>query len=508
MRFGRAFGVSLKGLEGQIIGVEVHTSSGLPAFRIVGLPDTSLNEARDRVRAAIESCQLPFPRRRVTVGLIPADVPKTGALFDVAIAVGVLRAEGALPPGGDEVFIGELGLDGRIHPIRGVLPIVRAASKNGYCTVFVPEGNKAEAALIKGIHVVGVSHLAQVVNHLGGQAPIPAMAELQPGSASAEQDHAVPDFADLVGQHAARVAMEVAAAGGHHIFLSGPPGVGKTMLANRLPGILPHLTREEAITVTSVHSIAGTLNGHCLIHHPPFEAPHHSATMTALIGGGSGIALPGAVSRAHLGVLFLDESPEFSPRVLDALRQPLEHGKVSIHRAYGVATYPSRFQLVLAANPCPCGKGSGKGLQCECSPQRRRRYRGRLSGPLMDRIDIRVHVPPVRGKVSESGETSTTIRKRVMTARNRARKRLKDTPWRVNGHVPGPWYRKYTEHHAPAIMNILSQQLTQGRMSLRGVDRVLRLAWTVADLHQHNQPTHHDLSQAITLRVGGDDDGW
>lgn len=505
MKFGRAYGVNLKGVEGQIIGVEVHTASGLPAFRIVGLPDASLSEARDRVRAAIESCRLVFPRKRVTVGLIPADVPKTGSMFDVAIAVAILRAEGVLPSQGEEIFIGELGLDGRIHAIRGVLPIVNAAVTSGYRTVYVPEANLLEAQVVEGACVVGVTHLAQVINHLGGDVEVPPPPPSRPTPPPAAQAPQAPDLADLVGQYEARAALEVAGAGGHHLFLSGPPGVGKTMLAQRLPGILPRLTHRESITVTSIHSIAGTLNGASLIHQPPFESPHHSATMVSLIGGGSGVVLPGAVSRAHLGVLFLDESPEFSPRVLDALRQPLEDGTVSIHRAFGVATYPARFQLVLAANPCPCGMGSGKGLECRCTPQSRRRYRSRLSGPLLDRVDIRVFVPPVRGKPATPAETSEQVRVRVGEARNRARHRLRNTPWKVNAHVPGAWYREYTAEKAGELMDTLHDQLNHGRMSLRGVDRVVRLAWTVADLAGRPIPTQVDLATAVTLRQGGDD---
>lgn len=310
MSIGRSRAVTLSGLDGAMIGVEAHTANGLPAFKLVGLPDTSLSEARDRVRAAIESCGITFPRRRVTVGLTPAEVPKAGSVFDLAIAIAILRAERLVRLDEEQVFIGELGLDGRVHPVRGVLPIVSAAVRAGYPRIFVPRDNAAEASLIPRANIESITHLAEVIHQLGGLAEFPELPRQAPPEdpGGAEPADAPPDLADLIGQHEARAALEVAAAGGHHVYLSGPPGVGKTMLAARLPGLLPDLGTRQAITVTSVHSIAGTLNGSGLIRRPPFEAPHHSATMAALIGGGSGMPRPGAASRAHLGVLFLDEA--------------------------------------------------------------------------------------------------------------------------------------------------------------------------------------------------------
>lgn len=505
MSLGRAGAVTLNGLNGTMIGVEAHTANGLPAFKIVGLPDTSLTEARERVRAAIESCGITFPRMRVTVGLTPAEIPKAGSVYDLAIAIAILRARGFVRPEPDAVFVGELGLDGRVHPVRGVLPIVNAAVRTGYHQVFTAVGNAAEARLIPRARITAVHHLADVVTSLGGTADVPPTPASEPRAALPVPAAPTRDLADLIGQYEARAALEVVAAGGHHLFLTGPPGVGKTMLAERLPGILPDLTPAQAVAVTSVHSIAGSLAGDSLLQRPPFEAPHHSATMAAIVGGGSGMPRPGAASRAHLGVLFLDECPEFSPRVLDSLRQPLEDGRVKIHRAYGVASFPARFQLVLAANPCPCGKGSGKGLECTCTPQRRRRYLSRLSGPLLDRIDVRVEVASVRlADSTRAAESTAVVRDRVVAARERARQRLAETPWELNAHVPGAWYRSFTATHAGHVLQMLNAPVDRGRMSLRGMDRIIRLSWTVADLAGAPLPEPEHVAIATALRMGAD----
>lgn len=509
MALGRTLAVALVGLEGHVVEVESHLAASIPAFTIVGLPDASLAEARDRVRAAVASCGLTWPQRRITVNLSPASLPKAGSSFDLAVAVATLVGadviDGVLP--GRAVHLGELGLDGRVHPVRGVLPAVAAAVRAGASRVMVPAANAAEAELVTGAHVIGVTHLAEVVRAYGGEAapppdlPEPAVARPGPGRPADLGS----DLAEVLGQPEARLALEVAAAGAHHLLLVGPPGAGKTMLAARLPGVLPALSDEEAVEVTSIHSLAGTFDGRGgLVRRPPFEDPHHTATPAAVVGGGSGVPRPGAASRAHRGVLFLDEAPEFSPRVLETLRQPLEHGEVVLHRARGAARYPARFQLVLAANPCPCGRAVGKGLACTCSVPVRRRYLGRLSGPLLDRIDLQVEVlPPTRGTLTPVGAegASAAVAERVAGARRRQADRWTGTPWRTNAEVSGPWLRARTGR-VPAVAD-LDRALDSGALSLRGVDRVLRVAWTLADLAGEAAPHRDHVGLALALRTRG-----
>lgn len=505
---GRSWSVALVGLTGHLVEVEAHLAASVPGFTLVGLPDAALAEARDRVRAAVASSGIAWPQRKVTINLSPASLPKSGSGFDLAVATALLAGAGRCDPAavGHHVHLGELALDGRLRPVRGVLPAVAAAVAAGRPDVVVPVGNAAEAELVPGARVTAVASLAALAARYGADVEVP---EPEVEAAREPADLATPgpepDLRDVLGQPAARWALEVAAAGGHHLFLVGPPGAGKTMLATRLPGLLPDLTEAEAVEVTAVHSVAGTLRpGAGLVRRPPFEDPHHTATAPAVIGGGSGLPRPGAVSRAHRGVLFLDEAPEFSPRVLETLRQPLEHGELVLHRAGGTARYPARFQLVLAANPCPCGRAIGKGLECSCAPMARRRYFSRLSGPLLDRVDLQLEVAQVTRAdrlVLEPPEDTATVATRVRAARGRTAARLAGTPWRLNGEVPGPWLRERTRR--TAAHRELDRALDLGSLTLRGADRVLRIAWTLTDLAGLDEPGDREIGQALLLRTRG-----
>ncbi|GHK04679.1 hypothetical protein SY2F82_64760 [Streptomyces sp. Y2F8-2] len=528
MGFARTCSVALVGVEGVVVEVQADLEPGVAAFTLVGLPDKSLTESRDRVRAAVVNSGGEWPQKKLTVGLSPASVPKAGSGFDLAVACAVLGAAERIDPRvlADIVMIGELGLDGRVRPVRGILPAVLAAADAGYEQVVVPECAAAEASLVPGVSVLGVRSLRQLIAVLADEPvpdeepdvqgrPDPLLAGLRvPGTGAATGMHSVGaaqhdtghDLADVVGQNSARTAVEVAAAGGHHLFLEGPPGAGKTMLAERLPAILPTLSRQESLEVTAVHSVAGLLPpGKPLIDTAPYCAPHHSATMQALVGGGPGVARPGAVSLAHRGVLFLDETPEFSSHALDALRQPLESGHVVIARSAGVVRFPAKFLMVLAANPCPCGRFSRRDTHCECPSSAIRRYQARLSGPLLDRVDLRVEVDPVtRAELTDRGargETTATVADRVHAARQRAATRLADTPWRTNSEVPGRELRSRW-HAAPGAMDEAERNLERGVLTARGLDRVLRVAWTIADLVGHDRPNATDVALALQLRTG------
>ncbi|WP_432494329.1 YifB family Mg chelatase-like AAA ATPase [Kineococcus gypseus] len=508
MALARCLAVGLVGLDGHLVSVEADLSPGLPAFVLVGLPDASLHEARDRVRAATANSGCPLPQQRLTVNLSPATLPKSGSGFDLAVAVAALTAAGVLPPEVSDgvLHLGELGLDGSVRAVDGVLPAVLAAARAGVRSVVVPAAAAEEAALVPGVRVRGVRWLAELVADYRGEAPpqLPEPPGPPPAPPTAPAGPA-PDLADVVGQAEARFALEVAAAGGHHLLLSGPPGAGKTMLAARLPGLLPDLDERSALEVTAVHSLAGALRSRsasALLTRPPYEDPHHTASVASVVGGGTGVPRPGAASRAHRGVLFLDEAPEFEARVLEALRQPLEHGELVLHRARGAARYPARFQLVLAANPCPCGRAVGRALECTCSPAARRRYAAKLSGPLLDRVDVRVDVPAVtRAEVAEgaAGEGSAAVAARVRAARELAARRLAAHGARSNGELRGPLLRGPLRLPAAATAD-LERALERGALTLRGVDRVLRVAWTVADLRGAAAPGRDDVGRALALR--------
>ncbi|HEX8496876.1 MAG TPA: YifB family Mg chelatase-like AAA ATPase, partial [Actinomycetales bacterium] len=471
MPLGRTRCVALSGIDGHVVDVEADVASGLPAFTITGLPDTSLGESRDRVRAACANSGVALPPHRLTVNLSPASLPKGGTAFDLAVAIAVLAAGEVVPArwSFDVVHLGELSLDGRVRPVRGILPAVLAAARAGVTRVVVPAGNALEAMLVPGVEVLAADTLRGLVAHYRGEGPAPEPPARAPAPLRAV---APPDLRDVIGQHEARAALEVAAAGGHHLFLMGPPGAGKTMLAARLPGLLPDLDTDAALEVTAVHSLAGVLPADSgLLVRPPFVDPHHTASPASIVGGGSGIPRPGAASRAHHGVLFMDEAPEFDTRVLDALRQPLESGELVIHRAAGVARYPARFQLVLAANPCPCGRSSGTGIDCTCTPMARRRYVHRLSGPLLDRVDLQVQVQPVTRAAMDPdavAEGSAAVAARVLVARAVQRERWAGTPWRVNSQVPGADLRRGRFRLSPAATRVLDRGVDRGTLSVRG----------------------------------------
>jgi magnesium chelatase family protein len=506
MAIGRAHAISLVGLDGAVVEIEADISSNLPSFVLIGLPDAALGEARDRVRSAAGNSGLPLPSRKLTVNLSPAALPKHGSGFDLGIAMAALAADGQVSADSVArvVHLGELGLDGRLRPLAGILPAVLASVRAGFDTVVVPAGNADEAALVPGVRVVPVVSLRDAAIWHGAELePIP-LDPLMPTVPAPALDDAG-DLADVVGNPDAVEAMQVAAAGGHHVYLLGPPGAGKTMLAARLPGLLPDLTAEEALEVASIRSLAGIPVRGGLSTRPPLEAPHHTASAAAIVGGGSGVIRPGAAARAAHGVLFLDEAPEFAPAALDALRQPLESGVIAISRATATARFPATFQLVLAANPCPCGNAGTRDGDCRCSPLSVRRYLGRLSGPLLDRVDIRMDVHRITAaQLRASAELprldTAAARVRILAARATAAERLRSTPWRLNAQVAGAWLRSPMGAPAKGATAGLDRALERGGITMRGYDRVLRLAWTLSDLDGTSRPGADHVGRALYLR--------
>ncbi len=488
----------LTGTAGQVVEVEADIAFGLPQFVVSGLPDAALHESRDRVRAAVVNAGEEWPARRVTINLLPAPVRKQGSSYDLAIAIALLGGTGRLPlaPLDGTVLIGELGLDGRLRPVRGVLPMVAAGVRAGHLRAIVPTVNGGEAALVPGAGVRTADSLNDVIRFVRDGAALGVPAARRPGP-----DPATVDMADVAGQEYAKFVLEIAAAGGHHLSMIGPPGAGKTMLAARLPTILPALDDTDAIEVTSILSIAGKLPGDGLVRRPPFMAPHHTSSPAALIGGGSGLVRPGALSFAHRGVLFLDEVAEFPKAVLETLRQPLEEGVVRLGRTREIVTLPARVQLVTAANPCRCAKPGGD-TRCECTPLERRRYLGRLSGPLLDRIDLHLRLEAVTAasllgaESAAAPEDSATMAARVAQARAAAAERWRTRGWRLNAEA---------DRSALALPDAATadvrHRIDTGQLSARGVVRVLRVAWTIADLRGAPVPGREDVTTALGLRL-------
>ena len=518
MPFATARTITLAGAVGHLVDVQVDVSAGLVGTTLVGRPDAAINEGRDRCRMAIQNSDLTWPAtRRVTILLSPADVPKSGPHFDLAMALAVVaasdaeRLERSLLEG--TVFIGELTLDGRLRPVPGVLPMTMAAARGGVWRVVVPESQAREAAMVPGMEVVGLRSLGQAVAHLMGL-PSPDAPAVDPVSGSrllswrGETRVEELDLGEVQGMDDARYALEVAAAGGHHLMLSGPKGSGKTTLAERIPSIMPDLTTEEALELAAIHSLAGVLQpGADLAVRPPFSAPHSSSTRASVLGGGTGKVRPGEVSRAHCGVVFLDEFPLFSSDIIEALRQPLESGEITIGRGEASATYPARGMFVFACNPCPCGnyRTSVHLSTCDCPEVQRRTYRRRIAGPMADRIDITRHVEPV-GPADGldpvlAPESSGVVRARVAAAREIQRVRFTGLPWRTNAQAPGPILSERWPM-TPEAVRELDRELHLARVTRRGATRVHRLAWTVADLHGVGVPGLDELDVALRLRLG------
>lgn len=513
----RTHAVALAGVRGHVVQIEAGLQAGSPALVLAGLPDTAARSARQRIRSAIVASEQRWPVQRVRVALSPASLPKRGRGFDVGVAVAILAVSEMVPAASlaGTVFLGELGPDGWIRHVPGVLPAVAAAAGAGFTRAVVPPSDAAEALLVPGLTVVTPPSLRALAAWLRGK-PLAAGGQLVrvlrsggalPPVAGAGAGDGGGELADVAGQPAARRAAEICAAGGHHLLLAGPPAAGTTMLAQRLPAIMPPLARAAALEVSALHSVAGTLPaGRPLITRPPLVAPHHDATKAAIVGGGSGLIRPGAASLAHRGCLVLDQATQFSREALDALRQPLDSGEVMVARGGLTARFPARFTLVATTDPCPCAQSAARGPACTCTPLMQRRYLARLSRPLLDRIEVKVKMAPA-GRAEllrdrRNAEPGAVVAERVRVARERAARRLAGTPWRLNAEVPGSELRRPLLRPAPGALAPLERAVDLGQVSARGAHRVIGLSWTLADLAGASRPRREEVSCGLALWLG------